>query len=141
MKGWPRPVGSVPVGTPRSLKSRPDPRPSQARGGPALPNALGPSPAPRPPYGAVPSLGGMRGRHLRSATGEAQAAAQVFCRCRCHGSAPLRAAGRAGPGAVRAVAAGPRRHRVAGGAPSTGVPGAGDPGAGECPGGHGGLPE
>lgn len=84
-------------------------------------------------------MGGMGGRLLKAGDPEAGGAARVSCRRRRYGSAPLRAraARRAGPGAVRAVAAGPRGHRVAAGGPGTGAPGAGVPDAGECPGGPG----
>lgn len=83
-------------------------------------------------------MGGMGPRLLNVGDPESEAAAWVFCRCCRHGSAALRArdAWRAGPGAVRAVAAGPCGHRVPGDGPGI-SPGTGDPGAGECPGGPG----
>lgn len=58
VKGWPLPVGLVPVGTPISPKSRPDPAPAGPRG---------PGPAPRPPCGAVPAWAGWASSYLRSA--------------------------------------------------------------------------
>ena len=57
VKGRPRPAGSVPVGILLTLKSRPDPRPSRPRGGPALPRA--------PSLWGGPGLGGMGGRLLK----------------------------------------------------------------------------
>lgn len=123
VKGRPHPVGSVPVGTPTSPKSRPDPRPCLSRGSPALPPAL---------LAGRSRLGRDEPELLK--VGDPEAGWRlVFCR-RCHGCATLRArdALRPGPGAVRAAASGPRGHRVAGGGPGTR-----DPGAGECPGGPG----
>lgn len=133
VKGRPRPLGRS-RWEPRCLKkSSPDSRPSPARRGPARPSAL--------PIGAVSGLGGVGRRLLKVRESLAAPAARlpasrvVFCRRRCHGCASLRAAGRAGPGAGRAVAAGPRGHPGARGDPGGGAAGAGDPGAGECPGG------
>lgn len=89
-------------------------------------------------------MGGMGQQLLKVRDLEWAAVGWVFCRRpRYHGSPKLRAgnARRAGPGAVRAVAARGGGHRVARGVargdPGTRDPGTRNPGAGECPGGSG----
>lgn len=130
VKGRPRPVGLV--------HGNPDVSKIQARS-PPLPGPAGAQPCPAPSLQGVPGLDAMGGWLLKVSDPKAVAADWVFCCHRRHGSAPLcaRPAWRAGPGAVRAVAAGPCGHRVAGGGPGTRTPGPGVRGAGECPGGPG----
>lgn len=134
VKGRPRPLG-LSRWEPRCLLKNP----AQI---PAPPRPAGAQPGPPPSQtGRSPAWAEWAGRLLKVRASLAAPAARlpasrvVFCRRRCHGCASLRAAGRAGPGAGRAVAPGQRGHPGAGGDPGGGAAGAGDPGAGECPGG------
>lgn len=69
-KGWPRPIGLVPVRTQLSPKSRPDPRPWRALGGRS--SALPPS----SPSGAVPAQAGWASDYLRAVTGRPRVPAE-----------------------------------------------------------------